>query len=365
MKRATSSNGMNKGWVLVTDGGTGPTRDRDSVAAVRALAEGGYHVALTVSGTKSLASKSRFCERRVQVPPATDAGYVAAVRAELEGGTYVTALPTSETALLALSGDRTDITNKVELATTARAAGLECPPMKLFDSFDALLAEEEGLNFPIVIKPTVRTFYAFVARGPSDIRRDDREDGPLVVQPYIPDANTAVSGVIWNSEIVAAVHERWLRIYPSPCGLPSASITVEPDEELELRLARLLENYNGIFSAQFVGNYLIDINLRLHTSHPMAVAAGANLASIYCDLIRGENVKRVRARSGVRFRWVEGDIRTLAGVWRQGQKGVGETLLSLIPRRGTSHNPEALNDPRPMIGRLTYAATRARTNGPR
>jgi predicted ATP-grasp superfamily ATP-dependent carboligase len=365
MKRHTSPDGTKKGWVLVTDGGTGPTRDRDSVAAVRALAEGGYHVALTVSGANSLASRSRFCERRVQVPPATDARYVDAVRAELEGGTYVTALPTSETALLALSGDRSDLTNKVELSATAQAAGLECPPMQVFPSFEALSGEAERLDFPVVIKPTVRTFYAFVARSPSDLQRDEREDGPLVVQPYIPDANTAVSGVIWNGELVAAVHERWLRIYPHPCGLPSASITTQPDEGLELRLTRLLENYDGIFSAQFIGSYLIDINLRLHTSHPMAVAGGANLASIYCDLVRGETVRPVRARSGVRFRWLEGDIRTLARVWRHGGMGSREAALSLAPRKGTSHNPEALNDPRPMIGRLTYAATRARSNGSR
>jgi len=120
----------------------------------------------------------------------------------------------------------------------------------------------------------------------------------------------------------------------------------------------LLEGYEGYFHAQFAGPYLLDLNLRVHTSHPLAVAAGVNLVGIYCDLLRGEEVSPVRGRPAVFFRWLEGDVRHLVKAVRVGRMSAGQALRELAPRRGTVHSTESLSDPGPMFNRLWYAARR-------
>lgn len=40
-----------------------------------------------------------------------------------------------------------------------------------------------------------------------------------------------------------------------------------------------LAGHEGHCCAQFVGAYLIDLNLRIHSSHSRAMAAGANLVA--------------------------------------------------------------------------------------
>jgi predicted ATP-grasp superfamily ATP-dependent carboligase len=349
---------MKFGWVLVTDGGTGATRDRDSVAAVRGLGQAGYHVALTVSGTIGMASRSRYCTRRVQVPLASDPGYARSVNAEIAGGTYVATFPTSEPALLALGVARQDLTDKVGLAEAATKAGLEVPPMKVFPSLASAFDAGGELEFPVVVKPTVRRFYAFKAESPSDLRPEANDDGPVVIQPFIAEPQTSISGVIYGGRLVSAIHERWLRIYPEPCGLVCASITVEPDPQLEVRLVDLLQGYEGLFTAQLIGRRLVDVNLRIHASHPLAVQAGVNLAGIYCDLLRGERVAGSRAKPGLRFRWIEGDVRSISSGLRRRRLGPAEAVISLMPHRNTTHNPEGLADPGPMIRRLSYAFMR-------
>jgi predicted ATP-grasp superfamily ATP-dependent carboligase len=358
------SRSATNGWVLVTDGGTGATRDRDSVAAARGLGQAGYQVAVTVSGTIGMASRSKYCARKVEVPPASDPRYVNSVRAEVSGGEYIATFPTSEPALLALGVARQDLTDKVGLAEAAAKAGLEVPPMKVFPSLTAAFESAGELEFPVVVKPAVRRFYAFKADSPVDLRADGRDDIPVVIQPFINGEQKSISGVIFGGDLVGAVHERWLRIYPNPCGLVCASITVDPDRKLEERIIELLDDYEGLFSVQLIGGKLLDVNLRIHASHPLAVRAGVNLAGIYCDLLRGGRVTPTRARTGFRFRWLEGDLRSIGTDVKQRRLGLAKAVASVLPHRKTSHNPEALNDLGPMMTRASYAVKRLGKRSP-
>ena len=176
-----------------------------------------------------------------------------------------------------------------------------------------------------------------------------------MVQPYITGLN-AISGVVWEGRLVAAVHERWFRIWKYRCGVSSAAETVPVDPVREEQMLALLQGYQGYFHAQFAGPYLIDLNLRVHTSHPMAMAAGVNLVGAYCDLLRGEDVPTMRARPGVRYRWLEGDLRHLAKAVRLREMSLGSALSALRPRRGTAHSTESLTDPLPMMSRMWYVA---------
>jgi hypothetical protein len=344
------------GWVLVTDGGTGGSRD--ALAATRALHAAGYLVALTVSGS-SWPAPSRFASRRVHVPPATADGYAPAVHAELERRRYDAVVPASERALAALGLAPAHLLDKAELAVQARSAGLQVPPEETFASTDALLTAGPGLDYPVVVKPRTRRYLAFRAETSEDLRQAPPEGGPVVVQPFVEDSLHAVSGVVAQGRLVAVVHERWLRIWPYPCGLACAAETTVGDLDVEDRLAGLLRGYEGIFCAQFVGPYVIDVNLRIHSSHPLAVAAGVNLVAVACDVARGEAVAMRRAAPGFFYRWLEGDLRHVAHALRAGRMSLVQATRALTPRRGAAHSTESLRDPGPMLSRLWYSARRA------
>lgn len=347
-------------WVLVAEGGSGQARS--ALAAVRALAAGGYRPAVTVSGRFSLAASSRYCERSVRVPRVEEAGFAAAVHNELNRG-YLTVLPVSDAALLALGAPVGHLIDKDELTRRATSAGIPTPPSRVFKDPAALRAAGTELDYPLVVKPAVKvgissSLSAMRIGSPSALETLAVHAGPIVVQPYLPGPVTAVCGVAWQSKLVASVHQRCVRTWRPDCGGCSSAETIPPDEDLEGPLLRLLDGYDGIFHAQFMGHYLIDLNARVYGTLPLAVAAGANLVTIFCDLLRGEPPSVVRGRVSAFYRWIEGDTRSLWSATRRGQLPVGAALRAMAPRKGTAHSTESLTDPAPMLSRLRYAVGR-------
>ena len=122
---------------------------------------------------------------------------------------------------------------------------------------------------------------------------------------------SAVAGVMWDSGVHSSTTERWRRIWPLGCGLAAWAVTVPRSESLETALAALMSGYSGLFVAQFVDGHLIDLNLRVHSSLPLAVKAGVNLAAIYADLARGVTPPPGHAEPGHTYRWISGDLKGL------------------------------------------------------
>jgi predicted ATP-grasp superfamily ATP-dependent carboligase len=218
----------------------------------------------------------------------------------------------------------------------------------------------EDLQFPSILKPAISTYPARLVRSRSELEAVAHRAGPLVVQPFLAENLRAMAGVLWDGSLVAVVHQRYLRTWPGECGTACAAQTVGPDLQLEERLLRLLDGYEGIFQAQLAGDSLLDLNPRVYGSLPLAVAAGANLPAIYCDLLAGKEVRPVRAGPGVFYRWIEGDLRHVAWAVRAGRMGLGAALLALRPRRRAAHSTEWLRDPMPVVARLRHAATARR-----
>jgi hypothetical protein len=344
-------------WVLVTDGGGGG--GRDCISAVRALAAGGYRPAVTVSGRPGVLRISRFAQRRVLTPSAADPDFRRVVKEELARGSYVAVVPASEEAAVALGMAPPELGDKVLLNREAERAGIPVPPTRVFDSALELVEAANEIDFPAVVKPATRTFSAFLATDPQDLSRRIEDKGPVVVQPFVGEPMRAVSGIVWDGEMPAAVHERWLRVWPWRCGLASAAETVRADHGLEERLLDLMKSYpRGLFVAQFAGDRLIDLNLRVASSHPLALRAGVNLLSLYCDLVRGVRFGAKRAQPGFFFRWLEGDLRHLARSVRERELSPLAALAALRPRLGAAHSIESLRDPGPMVARMRYAVGR-------
>lgn len=339
--------------MIVTDGGSG--QGRSALAAVRALAEAGHRPVVTLGGRWSVAGASRHATV-VSAPAAGDPAYPAAIAGLAARFDALTVLPASDAALLALGAPVGDLVDKARLSCRAEAAGLATPPSAVAVTAVDVEREAAGFGYPVVVKPLVSRRPAQRLDGPTELPLDDA-DGPFLVQPFLAGGMRAVGGVVHGGRLLGVVHQRYERTWPRECGTASSAVTVERDRDVEERLLALLEGYDGVFQAQFVADHLIDVNPRVYGSLPLAVAAGCNLVGLWCGAVAGRPAPpdTVAARAGVRYRWLEGDIRNVLTDARRRRDP--SALRALLPRPGTAHSVESITDPRPVIARARYAAS--------
>lgn len=347
--------------VIVTDGGNG--QNRSALAAVRALAAArSYEVDVTVSGRSSVSAWSRHCAGRVGVPPVQSARFGSTIAALLDATPYDAAFPASDAALVALGWPGAELVDKAEVSRRATAAGFPRAVERIFRDGTDLLDHAADLNYPLVMKVAVKK-----AGGSSEVRRFDGPaelaavpppTGPVVVQEWLDLPMRAVAGVFWDGRLRAVLHQTYLRTWPAPCGVASAAVSCEPDREVEERIVHVLAGYDGVFQAQLLGPYLVDVNPRIYGSMALALAAGLNLPDLACRLLRGEPVgdrRPLRARTGVRYRWLEGDIRHVLRAKRVGDMTWRQAAHALWPAPGTTHGDVSLADPVPTLARLRHA----------
>ena len=335
---------MGDNWVLVSDGANGGTRD--CVVAIRALARAGYKVAVTVRSARAVLS--RYVGRRVLVQ-----GDIAnGIKREMNGGDYCAFIPASEDVVLSMGTQTPALLDKVATSLRAREVGLSVPEEIVFGGPSDLAAAASELRYPVVIKPAVRTFKAFRADDAAGLKGARMPSGELIVQPFLSGPMSAVAGVMWDSDVHSSTAERWRRIWPLDCGLATWAVTMPRSEALEEALAALMSGYSGLFVAQFVGGHLIDLNLRVHSSLPLAVKAGANLVAIYADLARGLTPQRRHAEPGHTYRWISGDVKGVITSVRLGAMPVRQAIRALSPVPGTVHSMVYWRDPLPVLARL-------------
>ena len=333
---------------------------RIGLTTVRALDAAGYAPAVTTQGKQSLAASSKSCVRSVRVPAVDQPGYAEAVRAELASRPYLTCLPVSDTALLNLDYPVRHLLDKSVLARLAGDVGLSSPPSQTFSTGAELRAAARGLDYPIVVKPVVRDRRPFRADSAEGLEQAAEIRGEVMVQPFLTELIRTVGGVMWQGRMVAAVHQQWDRIWPMPCGQASYAVTIAPDEDLEERIRLLLGDYDGIFNVQLLGPHLLDVHTRPYGTQSLALAAGVNLAGVWCDLLDGKSVTPVRARAGVPYRWLAGDLRHLRWALKSGTMSLAQSLREFRPRLGTAHGTESLLDPGPIFTRVRYHLTGSR-----
>jgi hypothetical protein len=341
--------------VLVLDAG-GPW-GRSSLAAVRALHVGGYRPVVGRSGGQpSLATVSRFCSSVVDLPEADVPEYAPAVAAEVAAHGHLTTLAASDAALVAHMAPGSHLTDKSVVSARAGAAGLPTLAEVVVCEETAPLEALHGMTWPLIAKPLVRHSGDAPAREICSV--DELipllRGRPILVQARHDGELTAVSGVVHDGKIRAAVAQRSLRLWPTRAGTTCWGVSVEPDPSRLEALAQIVADHEGVFQAQFVGPYLVDVNPRVYGSLPLAVAAGVNLPSIYCALVEGKPVPWTVGRPGVTYRWVEGDVRhALAARRAHGISWVG-VARQLRPRGGTAHSVVHWSDPRPMMLRAGF-----------
>ncbi len=350
--------------VLVVDGSGGQAHG--PLGAVRALSVAGHEVHLAHASPASVAARSRHVAQRLRVPGTEETGFADAVRALLAAGRYDACFPTSDAALVALDWPGADLVDKTRLRARMDAAGIPAPESADFATGAALLEAADDLHYPLAVKPALNegpTFEAFRADSAAGLAPLASFPEEVVVERWLDGEQRAISGVVHRGRLVAVAHQRYQRTWPVECGVACAAVTAEPDEEAEAQVLRLLEGYDGIFQCQSIDGVLHDVNPRVFGSVLLAQRAGVNLPAVAARLAAegpGPLREPLRAEVGVRYRWVEGELKNLGTSLRRGDADLREVLRRVRPHRGTAHSDVWISDPAPSLARVRHVARRVR-----
>lgn len=369
-----------------------PGHTRAALAAARALHAAGWTVGIGMPGQRGLAASSRHVARRHRVPGperGLDA-FVEAVAAAIADAGYEVVFGGGDAEVLALSARRAELAaivpygpheqvsralDKLELAAASRSVGFSVPRM-----CSATGEELERSPLPFVVKASL---HAPLSRdgGPQRLetrlaaRRDEaarrvREIGAAgaraILQEFLSGRLLAYTVLAdRESRVVARVQQVADLTWPPDLGISVRARTVSIDEQLGERAAGLMRELGwfGLAQLQFVAPpggepRLIDLNGRFYGSLALAAGAGVNLPAAWAALATGRPVPPIgAARPGVRYQWMEGDLRRAFAERRGGL--LRDLLGCLRYARGAVHSVWSPEDPRPALHYLARVPPRA------
>ncbi|HEX3268138.1 MAG TPA: ATP-grasp domain-containing protein [Gaiellaceae bacterium] len=352
---------------------------RGSLAAARALGAAGWQIGIG-SPREGFASSSRstIAWHRVPSPEVDPEAFVAAVRKAVDAGGYDVVFGAGDGEVLALSAGRDELGaifpygphedvvrafDKLELAAAAERAGLSVP------------AAARPEDAPVVVKPRRTTVHdpeggplrlrATIAQTPGEARAqveylESVGAEPLAQEFVDGDLVAYVAVTDRESRVISAVQQRTDAIWPTRSGGTVRARTEPVDGTLAERVAALLADLNwfGIAQAQFQqapgrDPVLIDFNGRFYGSMALALSAGANLPAIWAALATDRPLPEVASpRDGVRYHWLESDLRRVV----KERRGLVGSLGYAI---GSRHGLWDRQDPRPAAVHVKRLAGRA------
>ena len=363
--------------------------NRAALAGARALRRAGWSVGVGAP-TRGLAAWSRACDRWHPIP-APQHGvkeFIEATNVAIADGGYEIVFGCDDAEVLALSQGRGQLgalvphadhdtvaraLDKLELASAARRAGLATPTT--VEAGEAALLE---LAPPVVVKPrrsaaigrdvASARMEAGIAHTREDATRRASEIRAAGGEPLIQELAAVADG---DSRVVSSVQQEADRLWPPEAGGTVRATSVAIDPELERATAALLAQIGwfGLAQLQFVvpGDgvpRLIDFNGRFYGSLELALAAGPNLPAIWAALATGRSPGEwcTPARAGIRYQWLEGDLRRAAAE----RGGVARDVLGSL-RYATRAKDSILSaaDPWPGVRYAGLLARRALRKGAR
>jgi predicted ATP-grasp superfamily ATP-dependent carboligase len=381
--------------VIVLDG-----NENQAVAAVRSLARAGHRVTVGAPTSWSKAGWSRGCSRSFRYPsPQHDRdGFLNAVIAETGRQKKALVLPMTERTTLPLSAMRHRVYlaggrfvlpahdvvvrafDKNVTGALAQTLGIRVPSTVVVESAACARAMAATLRYPVVLKassseePTSR---GTRTTGPPLYARDSdafiaaharisQRCSSVLVQEFIEGRGVGYFALMRHGELRAEFAHRRLRdVRPTGSG-SSLRISTAPDSRVrEAALALLTElSWHGVAMVEFREledgtPVFLEINGRFWNSLALAVYAGADFPAWVAEMAeRGDLAAPEPYRTGVRCRWLLGDIRHLIEVFRGPPAGFPgrfpqrlETLKSFLrPVRGTKHDNFTWADPLPELG---------------
>ena len=309
--------------VLVTDCWT-----NKALSVVRSLGLAGLEVHAAAHKRIGAALYSRFVTKRFVV--STPEELLRLVR----GGRYDCVMPLEDETIRLLQAARDLPPGLVslppvdslgiasdKLATWRLAVEVGVPVPRSAQGVDEALAE---LTFPMIVKPLRSSGSRGVARVTNEAELVARASeigsrfGPTFIQEAlpVPGAGLGVGLIADRGRVLNAYAYRRLREFPVSGGPSTLRETIDAPE-LVGHAERLMEalDWTGVAMVEFKADVregvarLLEINPRFWGSLELAAVAGMNFPLMLYQLTRGEPVKRVEARVGVRSRWLlPGDL---------------------------------------------------------
>lgn len=364
---------------------------RAALAATRALACAGWTVGIGCPAGSGLAASSRFASHRHRVPPPgrDQEPFVAGLGAAVRDGRYDVVFGAGDAEILALSLNRARIDanvpyppheqvvnalDKLSLARATEAAGLRAPA-----TCSATAEALRGAQFPVMVKAALHVplqnaggAHRLEASLASDLdtaagRATEirRAGGDPLLQELVRGKLVAYAVLAdRESRIVAWEAQESDRLWPPSAGVSARAKTVAPDPRMRAPIESLIRRLQwfGIAQLQFLvptdgEPRLIDLNGRFYGSLALAVAAGTNLPALWAALAVGEEVRPVEAVPGLRYQWMEGDLRRAMAERRSG--AVRDLVDVLRYARGASHSVWRRDDLTPAARYLRLMGIRA------
>jgi predicted ATP-grasp superfamily ATP-dependent carboligase len=383
---------------------------KQSLASARSLGKAGLRVALGESvaqfdpSVPLPAFRSRYCSCRLVLPDfVSDApAFVAAVTEFVRLHSPRVVLPTGDATIgvlrpyrrqlaelgctLALASEPVlEIANdKDRTLAVARELGIPYPRSIRVDSLDGLSAAIAEFGFPFVLKPTVSWTEQATARIlPVDVvNRDEATRAAerilatgsgILAQEWAPGRREGVTLFVKDDEILANCGHVAHRTVPPLGGVSIVRESIQAPLDILDSAVRLVKaiGLQGACEVEFRRDaqnrpLLMEINARLAGTIENAVQSGVDFPLMIWRLATGLEVDPVQThRSGVRTRWLQGDLQWLKENWsrvgRPDSVPHFRSVFTIISEFAKSHHYDYFDrhDLGPFIAELQFTVDAA------
>ncbi len=382
--------------VLVLDG-----NENQAVACVRSLGRAGHRVRVGSERRWSKAAWSRFAQGSfTYAAPQHDVrAFIQSILAEIAGHPGTVVLPMTERTTLPLSKRRETIEaaggilvlpshtsllrafDKAQSTELARSVGLSVPWTGVLDDYQAARDVARKAPYPVVLKPRSSEEVDSLGRprptGPPLYARNAHEFmlaydqvtsrcRAVLVQEFIRGGGLGYFALMRHGKLRAEFAHRRLRDV-RPTGSGSAlRESVPPDPAVRTGSLRMLEalGWHGVAMVEYRKRpdgvpVFLEINGRFWNSLALAVHSGVDFPRLLLQMAVADDIAPAPSyASGVRCRWLLGDVRHLLSVWYGAPAGFPgafpgrfRTLLDFLrPVAGTHHDNFQIGDPLPELG---------------
>jgi predicted ATP-grasp superfamily ATP-dependent carboligase len=319
---------------------------RQALVATRELGKSGLGVCAAECGNRAPAFRSRWCTASEVLPDFVEHQdtFIDALLAVCARHQPKVLIPSHDGAIEALRSRRLDVervvgmglasedalgiaVDKARTLTVAGELGLHIPRGALVTEAAEIEGALAEVGLPLVVKPTRSwaqeggrrlTAVPAASRGAARAAIEEilAEGLEAAVQEWLPGAREAISLLYANGRVWARFAQRATRTVPLLGGSSVRRESIPLPEDITLEAERLvreldLEGYSEVeFRRDAEGRAgLMEINPRLSASVEIAVRAGVPFPRLLYDWASGGCLQECKGyRSGVRMRWLGGDL---------------------------------------------------------
>ncbi|MDB4582899.1 ATP-grasp domain-containing protein [Draconibacterium sp.] len=370
---------------------------RSALAVIRSLGQlKAVKIYAADSTTEAIGGSSRFCLKYLTCPSLSDdvQAFMDWLKQTLVEESIDLIFPMTESSsqLLLMHNTASDpipvpfsdyhtvmsLTHKGQLTKMAESAGVPCPPSVHYNQARDV-DYSKVKNYPVVIKPClsrIRQGNCWIDTVVQIAHNKANLEGFLsttpwlqsqefMLQDFIPGYGAGLFALYNHGEPVCFFSHKRLREKPPQGGVSVLSESTPLDPILLDNAKKILSaaKWHGVAMVEFrVATdgtpYLMEVNTRFWGSLQLAIDAGVNFPELLYRITLGDTVPTLSPyKTGVRLRWLLGDLDSLYLVLKNSQYSLGEKLACVgdffTPHLlSTRHEVNRWNDLKPAFTEL-------------